>query len=142
MNISTIIRGKYTEALKGLEYEGTPIPIFDETVNPASAIPIINGAECYVVFQNQQERMAGIQNFCKIRIQADITVRVVTKYGLTGGKKLSEDIADIIDSRIRSYRGNNIGVERVDLIQRSTVEQGKENTAYQKILIYTNTLNV
>ena len=85
MNISTIIRGKYIQALSGLKYGNVAIPIFDEVVNPSAVIPVINGAECYVILQNQQERDDGIQIYCQYRILADITVKVVTKFGTTGG---------------------------------------------------------
>ena len=143
MNISTIIRGKYIQALSGLKYGNVAIPIFDEVVNPSAVIPVINGAECYVILQNQQERDDGIQIYCQYRILADITVKVVTKFGTTGGKKLSEDIADLIDSKIRSGRNANlISVADVSLIERSTVESNKDNLAFQKILIYTNTINI
>lgn len=143
MNISTIIRGKYIQALSGLKYGNVAIPIFDEVVNPSAVIPVINGAECYVILQNQQERDDGIQIYCQYRILADITVKVVTKFGTTGGKKLSEDIADLIDSKIRSGRNANlISVSDVSLIERSTIESNKDNLAFQKILIYTNTINI
>ena len=143
MNISTIIRGKYIQALSGLKYNNVEIPIFDEVVNPSAVIPVINGAECYVILQNQQEREDGTQVFCQYRILADITVKVVTKFGTVGGKKLSEDIADLIDSKIRSGRNTNlISVANVSLIERSTVESNKDNLAFQKILIYTNTINI
>ena len=143
MNISTIIRGKYIQALSGLKYGNVAIPIFDEVVNPSAVIPVINGAECYVILQNQQERDDGIQIYCQYRILADITVKVVTKFGTTGGKKLSEDIADLIDSKIRSGRNANlISVADVSLIERSTIESNKDNLAFQKILIYTNTINI
>ena len=143
MNISTIIRGKYITALSGLKYNNVAIPIFDEVVNPSAVIPVINGAECYVILQNQQERDDGIQIYCQYRIIADITVKVVTKFGTTGGKKLSEDIADLIDSKIRSGRNTNlISVADVSLLGRSTVESNKDNLAFQKILIYTNTINI
>ena len=143
MNISTIVRGKYFQALSGLKYGNVAIPIFDEVVNPSAVIPVINGAECYVILQNQQERDDGVQIYCQYRILADITVKVVTKFGTTGGKKLSEDIADLIDSKIRSGRNTNlISVADVSLIERSTVESNKDNLAFQKILIYTNTINI
>lgn len=143
MNISTIIRGKYITALSGLKYNNVVIPVFDEVVNPSATIPVINGAECYVILQNQQERDDGIQIYCQYRILADITVKVVTKFGTVGGKKLSEDIADLIDSKIRSGRNTNlISVADVSLIERSTVESNKDNLAFQKILIYTNTINI
>ena len=143
MNISTIIRGKYITALSGLKYDNTLIPVFDEVVNPSATIPVINGAECYIILQGQQERDAGIQNFCTYRIEADITVRIVTKFGTVGGKKLSEDIAALVDGRIRSGRDTNkINVQQVDVIEQSTVETSKEHLAFQKILMYTNTINI
>ena len=143
MNISTIIRGKYITALSGLKYNNVLIPVFDEVVNPSAAIPVINGAECYVILQNQQERDGGMQIYCQYRILADITVKVVTKFGTVGGKKLSEDIADLIDAKIRNGRnGNNISVSNVSVIERSTVESSSQHLAFQKILIYTNTINI
>ena len=143
MNISTIIRGKYITALSGLKYNNVVIPVFDEVVNPSATIPVINGAECYVILQNQQERDGGMQIYCQYRILADITVKVVTKFGTVGGKKLSEDIADLIDAKIRNGRnGNNISVSNVSVIERSTVESSSQHLAFQKILIYTNTINI
>ena len=143
MNISTIIRGKYITALSGLNYNNILIPVFDEVVNPSVTIPTINGAECYVILQNQQERDGGMQIYCQYRILADITVKVVTKFGTVGGKKLSEDIADLIDAKIRNGRnGNFISVSNVSVIERSTVESSSQHLAFQKILIYTNTINI
>ena len=143
MNISTIIRGKYITALSGLKYNNVVIPVFDEVVNPSATIPVINGAECYVILQNQQERDDGIQIYCQYRILADITVKVVTKFGTVGGKKLSEDIADLIDAKIRNGRnGNLISVSNVSVVERSTVESSSQHLAFQKILIYTNTINI
>ena len=143
MNISTIIRGKYITALSGLKYNNVLIPVFDEVVNPSATIPVINGAECYVILQNQQERDGGMQIYCQYRILADITVKVVTKFGTVGGKKLSEDIADLIDAKIRNGRnGNLISVSNVSVVERSTVESSSQHLAFQKILIYTNTINI
>ena len=143
MNISTIIRGKYITALSGLKYNNVLIPVFDEVVNPSVTIPVINGAECYVILQNQQERDDGMQIYCQYRILADITVKVVTKFGTVGGKKLSEDIADLIDAKIRNGRnGNLISVSNVSVVERSTVESSSQHLAFQKILIYTNTINI
>lgn len=143
MNISTIVRGKYFQALSGLKYNNVVIPVFDEVVNPSATIPVINGAECYVILQNQQERDGGMQIYCQYRILADITVKVVTKFGTVGGKKLSEDIADLIDAKIRNGRnGNLISVSNVSVVERSTVESSSQHLAFQKILIYTNTINI
>lgn len=145
MDVSTIIRGEIATALSGLSYDGIAIPIFDEIVNPSIEIPIIEGAEVYVVVQDQQSQDSASQNTCAVRIDADVTIRVVTKWGTVGSKKLCEDIGVIIDSKLRTKRNIsklNSVLKTSLVVSRTILEKTQSNLAFSKILIYNHTLNI
>lgn len=143
MNVATEIRQKYFDKINGIKYKGQTIPVFDEIVNPNEEIPVIDNAEIYIILQDQQEHDA-IQDYCHYNIQADITIKVVTKFGIIGSKKISEDIAKQIDDIIRDGRlKNNIEVHDVRLsVSRSLTEVTENSVAYQKVMIYSNFLSV
>ena len=141
MNLATRIRVAYFSALEGLAFDGIEIPVFDEVVNPKVTLPTIKGAEVYVLLQDQQEYEDSSQVVCEYRMISNITVKVVTKWGLTGNKRLSEDIGQLIDEHLRGDR--NVSkledIDRIELeISRSLPEYSTSNLAFSKILIYKN----
>lgn len=143
LNISTEIRGKYFDALKDFEFKGTKIPIFDEIVRTSTSIPTIDTAEVYILIQDQQEVDYAFQSMCNYTIDAMLTIKVVTKFQGNGSKKLCEDIAVLIDSKIRDGRNKNkIGIRDVKLqVSRTITENSTTSTAYQKVMIYSNVMD-
>lgn len=144
MDRSTIIRGKIIEKLSGYEHDGIAIPVFDEFVNPNVTIPVVGGAETYIVLQDQEQNYDAVQTLCYPRFDLNVTLRVVTKWGTVGSKKLCEDICDEIVSLIRDDRGNSLisGVQRIDMpISRTIAEQTEYNTAFSKVVTLTAVYN-
>lgn len=139
MDNITDIRGKIITALSGLAYSGTTIPVFDEVVNPSVTIPSIGGASAvYVVIQDQFEQPSVIQTVCSPRFDVNTTIRVVTKWGRVGNKKLCEDIGDAVVSLMRNKRGATTlpGIKVVELVtSRSTAEYTDTELSFSKILI-------
>lgn len=145
MDVSTTIRKKYFDKISALKFNGKSIPVFDEFVNPSGAVLSDSGAEIYVILQGQQEYDNALQNICDYKVDADITVKVVTKFKINGSKKLCEDIGDLIDKTIRTNRTQNtIGIYHVKLSLSKTIPEISgtgSGTSFQKILTYTNTLS-
>lgn len=140
MDISTTIRGQIITALSGMKYAGVSIPVFDEVVNPASTIPTVSGAQIYVVIQDQQWTDNAKQTVCDVRTNHSVTIRVVTKWGLVGSKKVCEDIGDSILSLLRTQRGKSLiaGASKCEVsVSRTITEQTTSNLAFSKILILT-----
>lgn len=142
MDRATEIRGKIMTALSGLKYSNTSntsIPVFDEVVNPAVTLPAVGGAqEVYVVLQDQQEQYAAVQTVCNPRFELSVTIRVVTKWGKVGKKKLCEDIGDTIINLLRDDRGASKidGIDKVLLVTaQSIAETTINNVAFSKIII-------
>lgn len=138
MSRSTIIRTDVFSALSGLEHEGVPIPIFDEVVNNVVPIPAVGGAsEVYVVLQDQQEFYNAVQTVCNPRFNLNLTIRVVTVWGLVGSKKLCEEIGEKILNLLRNERGDSEieGYQRVELtLSRTLTEQTQTNLAFSRII--------
>ena len=105
MDRVTEIRGKVMTALSGYKHNGVAVPVFDEVVNPSVALPTIEGAQVYIVLQDQQETPNAVQTLCSPRSNVSLTIRVVTIFGPVGNKKLSEDIGDEVLNLIRDDRG-------------------------------------
>lgn len=138
MDRVTEIRGKVMTALSGYTHNGVVVPVFDEVVNPAVALPTIAGAQVYIVLQDQQETPNAVQTLCSPRSNVNLTIRVVTIFGPVGNKKLSEDIGDEVLDLIRDDRGGSklSGIKDVELpISRSLSEVTAENISFSKILI-------
>ena len=153
MDINTIIRSKVIEAIKTstideidfIEYDGINIPIFDEFPNPNVQIPLIRKAETYIIIQDQQSQDDAIQNTCSVRLNANITIRVVTRWGSIGFKDVCENIASLIDEKLRTKRNESklSDIQSVELsISRTQSELTKANLAFSKILIYSITINI
>ena len=67
-----------------------------------------------------------------------MTIRVVTKWGIVGSKKLCEDIGDIIINKLRDSRGSSLipDIQKVELVYtRSIAEYSSTNLAFSKVLI-------
>lgn len=140
MDISTTIRGQIITALSGLKYSGVSIPVFDEVVNPASTIPTVSGAQIYVVIQDQQWTENAKQTVCDVRTNHSVTIKVVTKWGLVGSKKVCEDIGDSIMVLLRTKRGKSLlaAADRCEVsVSRTTTENAGGNLAFSKIMILT-----
>ena len=124
--------------VNGLYFEDKFIPVFDEYVNPNITIPVVRGASTYIILQDQSEQFSSIQNVCNVVFDLSLTIRIVTKFGTVGGKKLSEDIGREVINRIMTKRGDSKieGIKRVELINSTSYsEQSKTNLAFSKILI-------
>ena len=141
MSKSTIIRTLVFEALQGYKYNNIAIPVFDEIVNPNVPLPSVNGAqEVYIVLQDQQEYYNAVQNVCHSRTNNDLTIRVVTKWGLIGSKELCEDISNEILALIRTKRGESLlpdsNVQRINLsMSRAISEVTQSNLSFSFITI-------
>ena len=138
MDRITFVRGKVINALSGYKFNGVEIPIFDEVVNPAISLPVINGAQTYIMLQDQQMIYNAVQTYCNPRFNISLTIKVVTIFGMVGNKKLSEDIGDGIINLLRTDRnGSKLdGIDKIELVtSRSVNEITTERTAFSKIFI-------
>ena len=138
MDRITFVRGKVMEALSGYKFNGVAIPVFDEVVNPSTTLPVINGAQTYIMLQDQQMIYNAVQTYCNPRFNISLTIKVVTIFGMVGNKKLSEDIGDEIVNLLRTDRnGSKLdGIDRIELVtSRSVNEITTERTAFSKIFI-------
>jgi hypothetical protein len=138
MDRITFVRGKVIEALNGYKFNGVAIPVFDEVVNPSIELPVINGAQTYIMLQDQQMIYNSVQTYCNPRFNISLTIKVVTIFGMVGNKKLSEDIGDEIINLLRTDRnGSKLdGIDKIELVtSRSVNEITTERTAFSKIFI-------
>ena len=138
MDRITFVRGKVIEALSGYKFNGVDVPVFDEVVNPSIELPVINGAQTYIMLQDQQMIYNAVQTYCNPRFNISLTIKVVTIFGMVGNKKLSEDIGDEIVNLLRTDRdGSKLdGIDRIELVtSRSVNEVSTERTAFSKIFI-------
>ena len=145
MDKATEVRMKVFQALNGFQFNDVEIPVFDEVVNSHASIPSVGGAQqVYVMLQDQQVVYNPIQTQCASRFDVNLTIKVVTIFGVDGSKKLSEDIGHQLLKLIRDNRGGSKidGVQRVDLnINRSQNETSLTNVAFSKIFILTFVVN-
>ena len=138
MDRITFVRGKVIQALSGYKFNGVAIPVFDEVVNPSIELPVINGAQTYIMLQDQQMIYNAVQTYCNPRFNILLTIKVVTIFGMVGNKKLSEDIGDGIINLLRTDRdGSKLdGIDKIELVtSRSVNEITTERTAFSKIFI-------
>lgn len=144
MDRITLIRGKVITALKDFTFNGVKIPVFDEMVNPSVTLPSVNGAQAYIILQDQQQLYDPVQTYCAPRFNIDLTIKIVTIFGLVGNKKLSEDIGFEVLNLLRDDRNNSKleGVDSIELsVSRSMNEVSTTRTAYSKIFILNFILN-
>ncbi len=138
MDRVTFVRGKVINALSGYKFNGVAVPVFDEVVNPDVALPVINGAQTYIILQDQQMIYNAIQTYCNPRFNISLTIKVVTIFGNTGYKKLSEDIGNDVLNLLRDDRGNSklSDISEVQLdVSRSMNETTATRVAFSKIFI-------
>ena len=138
MDRITFVRGKVINALSSYKFNGVAIPVFDEVVNPAISLPVINGAQTYIMLQDQQMIYNAVQTYCNPRFNISLTIKIITIFTKQGGKKLSEDIGDEIINLLRTDRdGSKLdGIDKIELVtSRSVNEITTERTAFSKIFI-------
>lgn len=138
MDRVTFVRGKVIQALSGYKFNGVEIPVFDEVVNPDVDLPVINGAQTYIMLQDQQMIYNAVQTYCNPRFNISLTIKVVTIFGNTGNKKLSEDIGNDILNLLRDDRGKSklSDISEVQLdVSRSLNETTSTRVAFSKIFI-------
>lgn len=138
MDRITFVRGKVIQALSGYKFNGVAVPVFDEVVNPDVTLPVINGAQTYIILQDQQMIYNAVQTYCNPRFNISLTIKVVTIFGNTGNKKLSEDIGNDILNLLRDDRGksNLSDISEVQLdVSRSLNETTATRVAFSKIFI-------
>lgn len=138
MDRITFVRGNVIQALSGYKFNGVAIPVFDEVVNPDVTLPVINGAQTYIILQDQQMIYNAVQTYCNPRFNISLTIKVVTIFGNTGSKKLSEDIGNDILNLLRDDRGNSklSDISEVQLdVSRSLNETTSTRVAFSKIFI-------
>ena len=138
MDRITFVRGKVIEALSGYKFNGFDVPVFDEVVNPSIELPVINGAQTYIMLQDQQMIYNAVQTYCNPRFNISLTIKVVTIFGNTGSKKLSEDIGDDVLNLLRDDRGKSklSDISEVQLdVSRSMNETTSTRMAFSKIFI-------
>lgn len=139
MNRSTTIRQLVFQALQSYTYKGVSIPVFDEIVNTNVPIPAVGGAmEVYIVIQDQQEYYDAVQNVCHSRFDNNLTIRVVTKWGLVGSKEVCETIGSEIQALIRTNKGTCLlpdsNIERIDVSMSRTIsEVTQSNVSFSNI---------
>lgn len=138
MDRITFVRGNVIQALSGYKFNGVAIPVFDEVVNPDVTLPVINGAQTYIILQDQQMIYNAVQTYCNPRFNISLTIKVVTIFGNTGSKKLSEDIGNDVLNLLRDDRGksNLSDISEVQLdVSRSLNETTSTRVAFSKIFI-------
>ena len=138
MDRITFVRGKVINALSGYKFNGIAIPVFDEVVNPSTTLPVISGAQTYIMLQDQQMIYNAVQTYCNPRFNISLTIKVITIFTKQGAKKLSEDIGDGIINLLRTDRdGSKLdGIDKIELVtSRSVNEITTERTAFSKIFI-------
>lgn len=138
MDRITSVRGKVINALSGYKFDGVAIPVFDEVVNPSTTLPVISGAQTYILLQDQQMIYNAVQTYCNPRFNISLTIKVVTIFGNTGSKKLSEDIGDDVLNLLMDDRGKSklSDISEVQLdVSRSMNETTATRVAFSKIFI-------
>jgi hypothetical protein len=138
MDRITFVRGKVIEALSGYKFNGFDVPVFDEVVNPDITLPVISGAQTYIILQDQQMIYNAVQTYCNPRFNISLTLKVVTIFGNTGSKKLSEDIGNDVLNLLMDDRGKSklSDISEVQLdVSRSSNETTATRVAFSKIFI-------
>ena len=139
--IATDIRIAVINAMTPLTLSGVTLPVYDTelppTINPAN---YVNSA-AYVLITDQNEAETT-NNDCSIRQNATIQISIVTKFPQgSGGKKLSENISNVIQQKMTlDYLTFPADLQVLEIrknFSRTQIEQGSSQIAYQKILSYT-----
>ena len=142
--VSHHIRLAYLTALSGLEVDRTPIPVFDEEVPVGANIASFGYGKAYVLITDQNEVRSNF-NKCGIIQDASVTLMVITTYPKgTGGKLLSERISNEIQHIVNKDIVMNPEFKILSVykeLSRGLVEYGDTESAFNKVIIYTNTIN-
>lgn len=150
MDISEAVRRAFFSVLTPLIIDGVTIPVFDEEVNASEVIPVLNGASCYVIIQDQQE-VEGNQNYCSYRENCSITIRIVTKFATNQslGKKVAEKISNVVQKKIKPngkthalVDANGFSFQQVKKELSKTINENANGlTAVSKVIIYNTIVN-
>lgn len=146
------LRKAYLTLLSGVNFDGIPIPVYDEQLPnpvPAGKLPPaeLEVAKAYMLITNQTE--TDISPKCNFQQECSITIDIVTKFPVSqGGKALSEMIASQVQQLIYpSPDGHNIDVSPdfncwyvSKELSRGITEFNQDSTVYRKILVFTNKL--
>jgi len=143
MDNATTIRGLIVSALDNFKFRGQLIPIYDE-VAPSDKVKdswatIKDGrsrVKVCVIMQDQQE-VPYSESTCSVVTANQITLRVITKWEGQGRKKVSEDIAHKLLSKLRDARGEPLvsGVHKINLkLSRGLKEAVGGAEAYTKVI--------
>jgi hypothetical protein len=139
--ISTDIRVAIINAISPLTLSGTIIPVHDTELPVSIAPAIYLGSQAYVLITDQNEAETT-NNDCSIRQNATFQISIVTKFPQgNGGKKLSENISNVIQQKMTldylTLPGDLQAINITKNFSRTQIEQGSSQIAYQKILSYT-----
>jgi hypothetical protein len=136
--LSYRLRLAVIDAISPLIFDSVEIPVFDQVVNPSTQLPIIRGAQTYVLVNNQSQSETT-NNKCTNRFNGNLTFDVVTKYPKNmGGSLVSELIGELIMNEIN----NTLEIDSFQLLNvnmnfnSNLHEQGKSETAFRKIISY------
>lgn len=148
LEVSHHIRASYLTALASLKVGAISIPVHDEQL-PAGVSPAsINGGLAYVLILDQTETPTDF-NKCGYIQSCSITLDVVTKFAKgSGGKLTSELISNEIQKIVLPFASNGLTINSQFKIisvskelSQGLVENTDTETAYRKIIIYTNKIN-
>lgn len=150
MNISEAVRRAVLQSIGTVIVDSITIPVFDELVNPNVTIPTVRGAQSYILIQDQQE-VEGSQNFCTYRQEANYTVKAVTIFNSGGvaSKRLCEDIAEIVEKRIKPtgkshalIDANGYSFQKTSKeVSRTITEFAGGKASFSKVNIFNTTVN-
>jgi hypothetical protein len=136
--ISYRLRESIIDEISPLEYEGKLIPVFDQKVTDPKLIPTLNFAQVYVLL-NSQTVAETTNDKCKIRLDANVSFDVVTKYPSgRGGSLLSEKIGELILEQInRALEIDSFSVLNVTMnFNQNLSEESNSQSVFRKIISY------
>lgn len=127
--------------LNTIQLGGVPIPFGDEDIAPGITIPNISGGRVYGLINNQFE-INTTNNKCNFRETVVIQIEVVTKFPKgTGGKKLSEQVSNLIQLKLIPFASNAVSLNPTFQIlttkkgtSSSITESTQSETVFRKII--------
>lgn len=90
IEISHLLRKAYLDALAGLELEATPIPVFDEYVDPNIGTASLSNCTAHVAIQNQTVNDASLK--CGTNQSATLQLDIVTEFPINSGGFLTAEL--------------------------------------------------
>jgi hypothetical protein len=136
--VSYRLRKALADLISPVSYSGQTIPVFDSTVNPRRSIPTINNGQVYIVISSQTNTETT-NDKCKIRLDANVSFDVVTKYPSGyGGNFDSEKIGEIILLAVnRTLVIPDFLLLDVKMnFNQNPIERGTSQDAYRKLISY------